>query len=310
MTLILSKHSKANPPGLVRLILKVITVCILAVPMPSLGAVERPNIMLLTEYSNTQEVNGWVMSEKLDGVRALWDGKQLISRNGLVFAVPEWFIAGFPPFALDGELWLARGQFEQTVSVVNQLTAHSGWQTLTYQVFEVPYQPGGLLARLAVVNDYLKTHSAPYLRVLAQAPILENSDVQRYLHTVLAQGGEGVVVRNPQHDYQVGRLASAQKVKLKQDAECVVQGVTAGKGKYTQQAGALLCALPTGQFAHLVGELRVLKIGSGLTDALRATPPPFGSCVTFQYMGLTQKGLPRFPVFLRVRNDGCGENSR
>lgn len=36
-------------------------------------------LMLAQEYRN-QDVSGWLMSEKLDGVRAYWDGKRLISR--------------------------------------------------------------------------------------------------------------------------------------------------------------------------------------------------------------------------------------
>lgn len=70
------------------------------------------------------------MSEKLDGVRAYWDGKRLISRSGKAFVVPSWFIKDFPPFAIDGELWTKRRDFENIVSIVNQQTAHEGWRRL------------------------------------------------------------------------------------------------------------------------------------------------------------------------------------
>lgn len=40
------------------------------------------DLMLLDTYEN-QDVQGWVMSEKLDGVRGYWDGKTLLSRQGL-----------------------------------------------------------------------------------------------------------------------------------------------------------------------------------------------------------------------------------
>ena len=248
------------------------------------------------------------MSEKLDGVRAYWDGQRLTSRNGLVFSAPDWFVAGFPPFALDGELWLGRGQFEQTVSIVNTQMAHQDWQKISYQVFEVPNQPGGLMVRLGVLSSYLKTHNVANLRVIEQTPIVEQTQLQAYLTTVLALGGEGVVVRDPHSLYQVGRLNSAQKVKLKQDAECVLQGYTPGKGKYTDQVGALLCQLAEGTFNDVNAARRVIKIGSGLSDQQRAegaARPKIGECITFQYQGVTKNNVPRFPVFLRVRKEGC-----
>jgi len=57
---------------------------------------------------------GWWMSEKLDGVRAYWDGKQFLSRNNNIFYAPEWFTEGLPGHQLDGELWVARKKFNFT----------------------------------------------------------------------------------------------------------------------------------------------------------------------------------------------------
>ena len=45
------------------------------------------------------------------------------------------------------------------------------------------------------------------------------------------------------------------------------------------------------------------KIGSGFSDRDRANPPKIGSIITYKYQNLTAKGVPRFPVFLRVRED-------
>lgn len=261
-----------------------------------------PHLFLLKQYKPGQNVNGWLMSEKLDGVRAYWDGTQLKSRNGNLFAVPEWFTENFPPFELDGELWLGRHQFEQTVSIVNTQTAHDGWKDITYQIFEVPNQTGGLLARLKMLELYLIAFPAPYLRIIEQLSVTNDAQLQAELQRVLALNGEGLVVRNPESLYQTGRSNEALKVKLKEDAECVVTGYTPGKGKYLGKVGALLCSVIDGQFTDLTDlDDRVLKIGSGLSDLQRAEPPAIGTVITFQYMGLTQKGLPRFPVFLRVK---------
>ena len=48
--------------------------------------------------------------------------------------------------------------------------------------------------------------------------------------------------------------------------------------------------------------MQIIKIGSGLDENQRAIPPKIGTIITFKYYGLTSKGNPRFPVFLRVRN--------
>lgn len=113
-------------------------------------------VLLLMDYhkarpSNVQE---FVMSEKLDGVRALWNGKQLLTRNGRVIKAPACFTKHFPPFALDGELWIGRGEFEKALVLVQKDCTHcpcggdrealdssredSSWGRARYYVFDVP----------------------------------------------------------------------------------------------------------------------------------------------------------------------------
>ena len=96
-------------------------------------------VLLLKTWQPAQDVRGWLMSEKLDGVRAYWDGQKLISRGGKIFSAPAWFIKDFPPFALDGELWSKRRDFENIVSIVrrkNRTPAGSRFliRFLTYQI--------------------------------------------------------------------------------------------------------------------------------------------------------------------------------
>lgn len=266
---------------------------------------EKPNLLLLKTYQSDQSVRGWMMSEKLDGVRAYWNGTQLLSRNGNVFAAPAWFTEGFPPFELDGELWLKRAAFSETVSIVKQSQAHEGWRNLTYQIFEVPNQPEDLLSRLAVLQNYLDKKPNRFIRIIEQTAIGSKQQVQSELNRIMALGGEGLVLRDPNALYHAGRSSSDLKLKPKEDAECKVLGYTDGQGKYQGKVGALICEIVDGQLTHLINPSeRVIKIGSGLSDAERQAPPEKGQTVTFQFMGLTKNGLPRFPVFLRVREAG------
>ena len=64
---------------------------------------DKPNLLLLKVYKE-QNITGWVMSEKLDGIRAYWNGKNLISRGGKLIYAPKWFTKNYPPFSIDGEL--------------------------------------------------------------------------------------------------------------------------------------------------------------------------------------------------------------
>jgi len=273
----------------------------------------KPSLMLLKTYQPNQDITGWLMSEKLDGVRAYWDGKHLISRQGNVYASPEWFTQHFPPFEVDGELWLARGQFQETVSIVRQQIPDNRWKQITYNIFEVPNQKGGLLERLSILKAFLKHTPNSFIKIIEQKTIKSNQDIEKELKRILALGGEGLVVRNPDTTYQTGRLASALKIKQKQDAECVVKSYTKGQGKFTGLVGAIKCQLIPEQVARLFTKLnaknkQIIKVGSGLTDNQRLHPPKVGSVITFQYIGLTNKGLPRFPVFLRERNGFEGDN--
>ncbi|MDC9714726.1 MAG: DNA ligase, partial [Gammaproteobacteria bacterium] len=163
---------------------------------------------------------------------------------------------------------------------------------ITHQIFEVPNQQGGLLDRLALLRDYLKTQPNSPIRIIKQYPISQQSQVKQFLQEVVRQGGEGVVVRNPNTAYQTGRLSSALKVKQYLDTECVVEGILPGKGKHTGRMGALLCR---------AGNDMMVKIGSGFKDTQRENPPAIGVTVTFKYYGLTKKGKFKYPVFLRIR---------
>src|SRR5262245_61120536 len=74
-----------------------------------------PPLLLAESWDTATDLSGWWMSEKLDGVRAYWDGKQFLSRQGNLYHAPAWFTAGLPEVPLDGELWIDRKKFQRTV---------------------------------------------------------------------------------------------------------------------------------------------------------------------------------------------------
>ncbi|MEA3521804.1 MAG: DNA ligase [Campylobacterota bacterium] len=251
---------------------------------------QKPELFLLKNYTKDSNIRSWYMSEKLDGIRAYWDGKNLISRSGHIFASPQFFTKDFPKFELDGELWTQRGDFSNIVSIVNKKKPHDGWNKLTYNIFEVPNTKGGLLTRLKKIKNYNKSK---YIKVIKQTKIKSKKELKEFLNQIERLGGEGVVVRDGNLSYYTGRTKDALKVKSYIDDECVIVGYNEGEGKYKGLVGSLSCRM---------NDLQVINIGSGLSDSLRAIPPSLGTVVSFKYYGLTSKGKPRFPVFLRVRD--------
>ena len=275
----------------IKAILHLLLPLLLLLP-PAAWSTDQPDLLLLTKDAGDVDVTGWYMSEKLDGVRAYWNGSELLSRQGNAFAVPEWFTAGFPPFALDGELWTSRGEFEAVASITARDLPHPGWERITYNIFEVPNAPGDLDARLGRLRSWLAEHPAGPIRIIPQIPCRDREHLRAMLAEVEAKGGEGLVVRNPRTPYQTGRSAAALKVKRFDDMEGKVVGYRPGKGKFAGKTGALQVEIEGGLTFY---------IGSGLKDRERERPPPLGSIVTFKHQGFTNKGIPRFTSFLRVR---------
>ncbi|MEE9395821.1 MAG: hypothetical protein V3V31_02290, partial [Methylococcales bacterium] len=94
-------------------------IAILAIP-PATNAEKPPDITLAHVYTKGIDVGQYWISEKLDGVRAYWNGRQLLSRQGNPYIAPNWFTTGFPSYPLDGELWAGRSNFEKLVSIVRK----------------------------------------------------------------------------------------------------------------------------------------------------------------------------------------------
>ncbi|WP_371871803.1 DNA ligase [Neisseria lisongii] len=246
---------------------------------------------LLAKQYTTQDVTHWAMSEKLDGVRAYWDGNKLISRQGYAFTPPQGYTADFPPYPMDGELYSGRQQFEHISATVRR--HNSSWHDIKLHVFDVPAAQGNLYQRLAVLQKWLHAHPKAPIVIIKQIPVKNREHVFQYLKQIEALGGEGVMLRNPNLAYAGGRSDQLLKLKSIQDAECTVTRHYEGKGKNSGKLGAIGCKNQLGEF----------KIGSGFKDADRLNPPPVGSVITYRYRGFTKKGTPRFATYFRKRSD-------
>jgi DNA ligase-1 len=260
------------------------------------SAVEKagPPLLLAERWDNVQDLAGWWMSEKLDGVRAYWDGRTLISRLGNPFHAPGWFLDGLPEAPLDGELWIGRKAFQRTVGIVRRQDRTALWKEVAFVAFDAPGLDAPFEDRLAFVRDHAARGRPPHFRAHEHATCASLEHLRLELARVEALGGEGLMVRQPGSRYEVGRSTTLLKIKSFHDAEARVLGHQPGAGRQKGRLGALLVELPDGTR---------FSVGTGFSDAERGAPPAIGSVITFRYQELSDGGVPRFPSYVGARVD-------
>ena len=259
-------------------------------PVPS-GAAS--GVQLAMPWPPGRSPQDFGVSEKFDGVRAVWDGQVLRFRSGRVIAAPGGFLSALPRVALDGELWMGRGTFDRLSGVVRQAEPDDqAWRAVKYLVFDVPGHAGPFAERVAVVQSTLAQAQQPWLVPVAQREVKDARALQVLLQDTVRQGGEGLMLQRSDAVWQSGRTDALFKLKPEQDEEGLVVGHQPGQGRLVGMTGALLVQMASGQrFA----------LGSGLSDSQRRNPPPVGAWVTYRYRERTPSGLPRFASFVRVR---------
>jgi DNA ligase-1 len=267
----------------------------LALMLPTLAAAEAPAILLANVYRGQVDVSRYLASEKLDGVRAIWDGQVLRFRSGKTINAPAWFLAGLPKQPLDGELWIGRGQFERVSGIVRRETPDdAAWRDVRYMIFELPGAQGTFAERVEQIGRLVRQANVPWLFQIEQFFPVHRGNLQKRFDEVIKGGGEGLMLHLADAPYETGRSDVLLKMKPWQDAEATVIGHLPGKGRFVGVLGAMRVRTPEG---------RTFLLGTGFSDAQRLAPPALGATVTYRYRDLTAKGLPRFASFLRIREE-------
>ncbi|MGJ8691550.1 MAG: DNA ligase [Thalassotalea sp.] len=273
-------------------------VCALLVIAPIASAAPNkakiPTLQLAKNYQQQDiKIGEYWVSEKLDGIRGVWSGSHLYTRQGNLIDVPNWFTKDWPKVALDGELWLARNSFEQTLSCVSKKNDNNQcWQQLAFMVFDLPNNQADFSTRIKTMRQLLTTIDNPYLKVISQQQLHSIDELHQLLDNTVKLGGEGLMIHKADAYYTKGRTANILKVKKYHDAEAVVIEHLPGKAKLTGLLGAIKVKTDSGiEF----------KIGSGFSLAERKNPPPLGAIISYKYLGLTKNGVPKFASFVRIR---------
>jgi DNA ligase-1 len=256
---------------------------------------KEPALLLAKVLGPEVDPAGYLVSEKYDGVRAHWDGTTLRFRSGREVPAPRWFVEKLPGQPLDGELWLGRGRFEELSGFVRKLVPEDAeWRQVQYMVFELPDGPGTYAERAARIQALVAANGWAQLVAVPQFRISDRARLALKLDEVVRGGGEGLMLHLAEAPYRTGRSDVLLKLKPLLDTEAVVVEHLPGRGKYKGLLGALRVEMPNG---------KRFILGTGFSDAMRRTPPPIGTLITYTYRGLTRTGLPRFASYLRVREE-------
>ena len=299
----------------------------LAKSMVTKGVKIKINEKTCQDYCINQPPINWWASEKLDGIRAVWDGEKFLSRGSASGAakvysyVPKWFEDLIPKgIALDGEIWVGRNKFQEagklsslipggkySESQINEL-----WKDVKFMIFDIPSYKGLFEERMSYLSKTIKPNDN--IRLVKHHKIKSDEDLTRMYDDLTSHGAEGVMLRAPHSPYLTKRTNLLLKMKIIDDSEALVVGYTNGTGKYDK-------VLANGM--HMLGSLNaelvehgkrtgvLFNIGTGFTDEQRTSycdinsphSIPIGSLVSFSFMEKTTDGIPRHPSFRGLRYD-------
>lgn len=273
-------------------ILKIFILCVFSLTINAKD-LPKPALMLAKIYHKGVDLDKYWVSEKYDGVRAIWNGEQLVSRGGNIYHAPQWFIKDFPKQKLDGELWIARQSFELLLSTVRDLIPdEKAWRNVKFMVFDMPDSPLIFNERINCMKRVVSDRKIPWLQLVKQWKVATHKELMTQLQSITKNGAEGLMLHRGASFYRGKRNNDLLKLKLYEDAEAVVVKHLSGKGKYKSMMGAMLVRTLSG---------KVFKVGTGFSDFERKNPPEIGSIITYKFYGLSKNGVPKFASFLRIR---------
>ncbi len=250
-------------------------------------------LSLANVYSQEITLEEYWVSEKLDGIRAVWDGSSLYTRKGTKIHTPAWFTQDLPNLTMEGELWAGRERFhlvQQTV--MDKIPSNEAWINIKFMVFDLPHSSGNYEKRYGDIINAVNIINKPHIQYVESTSTTEHSELMKLLKNVDMNGGEGLMLRKVTGSYRIGRSDDLLKLKKHQDAEAVIIGYKSGEGKYDGMLGSYLVRTSNGVEFY---------IGSGLKDTMRKNPLPLGTTITFRFNHYTKSGKPRFARFLRER---------
>jgi DNA ligase-1 len=259
--------------------------------------------MLAHKY-NGQDPIGYYISEKLDGYRAILSEKGFMSRNNKPFNAPDKYIKDImnalpKGTVLDGELYTKRNDFAGMGVVRKKIPVDSEWKKITYMVFDLPLVKAPFQERYNLMKQLLK--NVPHVKIVECTKITSIEQFNNIHKTLVSNGAEGTILREPNSYYEHGRSHNLLKVKDSFDDEVKIIGYELGTGRNEGRLGALHVKWLDPKIGT-----NAFKVGSGFDDKQRDNYKklyPLNSIITIKYWEIDKASKKaRFPIFLRIRH--------
>lgn len=259
------------------------------------------------EYVRHNKLDGvWYMSEKYDGLRAVWTGKDLITRTMKTFAyVPDWFRSKLGRTPFDGEIYIPNEPFTSLSISKKCDIIDNRWKKVKYLIFDTPMKNIKFEQRL----KFLRTlkFECDFIQVINFQEVnlpREFGKVNEMFREVVARNGEGVMLIRASSGYEEGKR-SKDSLKYKKDTEgqATIVSFHEGLGKYKGKLGKFKCRMPSGN---------TFFCGTGIDDELRDKyvfdktvcvsaqddAPKIGDAIRFSCLEIIDKtGIPRLGVY-------------
>ncbi len=242
-----------------------------------------------------RDPKGWYLSEKLDSVRAFWDGDKLCSKKGKRYNLPDYFCDDFPESALDGELYMGKGNAHKLALLLQKKKPKDEeWNEVKFIVYDAPELKLPFKDRLDRLRQAFRLPISPYITLAEYKLCGGSKDLADELDRVEKDGGEGFILRDPKGFYVKGKSNSVLDVSAFHYEEAEIIGHEQGKGKHEGLTGGLQ--------VQNVYDI-VFSVTMGMTDAWRKNPPKIGSKITYKFKSVNDMGVPLRPSIVRTGDD-------
>ena len=269
-------------------------------PMPDLYPVEnrpKPELFLLSDFNPKnppEDLTSFWWSEKLDGVRVFYDGKDLITRGGKTVRAPRDLLLNLPEgLQLDGELWAGHNTLDRVLAAMQVGPPDPTWNQIRFMVFDSPqWSDESFEERYQRLLEQRTDHPEEPWELVVQHRVRSFGELEKRVKKVTRVGGEGVVLRHKEALYRKGRNS---KMALKWKLSEFIEGVLVGQHRKRSEAAA---DVPGVSWVVEALENRRFLVRIYEHDVTPELVP--GARVMISVRGLTKDGNPRFPQFERL----------
>lgn len=249
---------------------------------------------------------------KLDGLRLIANKDGLWSRNGKEFkSIPHIYEALKPLFKynpkyiFDGEVYADK--FNQDFNKICSLAKKTkptrddlieSAKSIEYHIYDFPFWDDVFSKRHEELTKVLRFTSHPAIKKVATHEATCENDIVGHYEDFVEKGYEGAMVRLDTK-YEQKRTKNLLKYKEFKDDEYLILDVIEGVGNRSGGAGAIVCKNKDGSTFHsnIKGSREFCK------EMLLKKHEYIGKMGTIKYFNLTTDGVPRFPYFMRLREE-------